>query len=289
MAQRGLGRGLGALIPGINRPSETVEQAESRIVDLSIESIEPNKNQPRHIFNEESLAELAGSIKEFGVIQPILVRKLDGEERYEIIAGERRFRAAKQIGLSEIPAIINSNIDDTSSLAMAIIENIHRENLSPIEQAHSFKQLLEEFNITHDELSRKVGKSRTTITNILRILNLPLSVQKLVDEGKVSLGHAKVLVGLKKIEDQLQVAELIVKNDLSVREGEKIALKINTVPEEKKPVFVVPLSKLPEVSRKIAEFLNAPVKIMQGRKKGRIEIEFGSIGELERIVNSIVG
>jgi len=289
MAQRGLGRGLGALIPGINRPSETVEQAESRIVDLSIESIEPNKNQPRHIFNDESLAELAGSIKEFGVIQPILVRKLDGEERYEIIAGERRFRAAKQIGLSEIPAIINSNIDDTSSLAMAIIENIHRENLSPIEQAHSFKQLLEEFNITHDELSRKVGKSRTTITNILRILNLPLSVQKLVDEGKVSLGHAKVLVGLKKIEDQLQIAELIVKNDLSVREVEKIALKINTVPEEKKTVFVVPLSKLPEVSRKIAEFLNAPVKIMQGRKKGRIEIEFGSIGELERIVNSIVG
>ncbi|MHB8280121.1 MAG: ParB/RepB/Spo0J family partition protein, partial [Candidatus Humimicrobiaceae bacterium] len=194
MAQRGLGRGLGALIPNINRSTEVADNIESRVFELGVDQIEPNKNQPRRTFNEQSLSELADSIREFGIIQPIIVRRLNGEERYEIITGERRFRAAKQVGLTSIPAIINVNIDDTSSLVMALIENIHRENLSPIEQAHTYKQLLDEFNITHEDLSKKVGKSRATITNSIRILNLPVSVQKLIDEGKVTTGHAKVLV-----------------------------------------------------------------------------------------------
>ena len=194
MAQRGLGRGLGALIPNTSNNSEVGGSIESRVFELSIDKIEANKNQPRRTFNEESLGELADSIREFGVIQPIIVRKLNGNEKYEIIAGERRFRASKQVGLTSIPAIINTNIDDTSSLVMAIIENIHREDLSPIEQAHSYRQLLDEFHITHEDLSKRVGKSRATITNSIRILNLPVSVQKLIDEGKVSAGHAKVLV-----------------------------------------------------------------------------------------------
>jgi ParB family transcriptional regulator, chromosome partitioning protein len=288
MAQRGLGRGLGALIPNINDSSEVAENIESRVLELRIEKIEPNRNQPRKTFNEESLSELAESIREFGVIQPIIVRKVNGEEKYEIIAGERRFRAAKQAGFTSIPAIINTNIDDTSSLVIALIENIHRENLSPIEQAHTFKQLLDEFNITHEDLSKRVGKSRATITNTVRILNLPISVQKLIDEGKVTAGHAKVLVSLKKADDQLQIAELIIKNDLSVREVEKLVNLKNNPPLKKQFDSIVQLSKLPAVSQKISDFLNASVKIIQGRKKGKIEIEFGSIGELERIVETII-
>ena len=287
MAQRGLGRGLGALIPNINRSTEVADNIESRVFELGVDQIEPNKNQPRRTFNEQSLSELADSIREFGIIQPIIVRRLNGEERYEIITGERRFRAAKQIGLTSIPAIINVNIDDTSSLVMALIENIHRENLSPIELAHTYKQLLDEFNITHEDLSKKVGKSRATITNSIRILNLPVSVQKLIDEGKVTTGHAKVLVSLKKADDQLLVAELIIKNDLSVREVEKIVNLKNNPPVKKLPESIVQLTKLPALSQKISDFLNAPVKIMQGKKKGKIEIEFGSVGELERIVEAI--
>jgi len=288
MAQRGLGRGLGALIPSLSKSTEVAENIESRVFELSIDQIEPNRKQPRHNFNEESLSELANSVREFGIIQPIIVRKLDGEEKYEIIAGERRFRAAKQVGLTSIPVIINSNIDDTSSLAMALIENIHRDDLSPLEQAHTFKQLLDEFGITHEDLSRKVGKSRTTITNFIRILNLPVSVQKLIDEGKVTAGHAKVLVSLKKMEDQLQIAELIVKNDLSVRQVERLVNLKNNPPARKQPEDIIQLTKLPVVSRKISDFLNTPVKITQGKKKGRIEIEFGSVGELERIVDAII-
>ncbi|MHB1346314.1 MAG: ParB/RepB/Spo0J family partition protein [Candidatus Humimicrobiaceae bacterium] len=288
MAQRGFGRGLGALIPSSSNSSEISENIEGRVFELRIENIEPNRNQPRRTFNEGSLGELADSIREFGVIQPIIVRKLNGEEKYEIIAGERRFRASRQAGLTSIPAIINTNIDDTSSLVLALIENIHRENLSPIEQAHTYKQLLDEFNITHEDLSKKVGKSRTTITNSIRILNLPISVQKLIDEGKVSAGHAKVLVSLKKADDQLLIAELIIKNDLSVRELEKIVNLKNNPPVRKQLNDVVALSKLPVVSKQISDFINAPVKITQGRKKGKIEIEFGSVRELERIVKAII-
>jgi len=287
MAQRGLGRGLGALIPNSSNNSEVAGNIESRVFELGMEKIEANRNKPRRTFNEESLSGLADSIREFGVIQPIIVRKLNGEEKYEIIAGERRFRASKQIGLTSIPAIINTNIDDTSSLVMALIENIHREDLSHIEQAHTYKQLLDEFNITHEDLSKKVGKSRATITNSIRILNLPISVQKLIDEGKITAGHAKVLVSLKKGDDQLLIAELIIKNDLSVREVEKIVNLKNNPPIKKQSIDVVALSKLPAVSQKISDFLNASVKITQGRKKGKIEIEFGSIGELERIVEAI--
>jgi len=288
MAQRGLGRGLGALIPNINKTEESSEVNSSRIVDISIDNIEPNKNQPRHNFFEDSLYELSESIKQFGIIQPIAVRKIDGEDRYEIIAGERRFRAARMAGLTTIPAIINTNVDDDSSLAMALIENIHRENLSPVEQAHTFKQLLEDFKITHDELSKQIGKSRASITNTTRILSLPISVQKLIDEGKITAGHAKVLASLRKAEDQLQIAESIVKNDLSVREVEKLVNKKNNPVEKRKSKEIVPLLKLPLVSAKISDYLNAPVKIIQGKRKGKIEIEFGSIREFERIVEAIV-
>ncbi|HHT78865.1 MAG TPA: ParB/RepB/Spo0J family partition protein [Actinobacteria bacterium] len=289
MAQRGLGRGLGALIPNISKTSESSEINSSSILDISIDVIEPNKNQPRRNFFEDSLHELSESIKQFGVIQPITVRKIDGEEKYEIIAGERRFRAARMAGLTTVPAIINTNVDDNSSLAMALIENIHREDLSPVEQALTFKQLLEEFKLTHDELSRQVGKSRALITNTLRILSLPISIQKLIDEGKVTAGHAKALASLKKTEDQLQIAEDIVKFDLSVREVEKLVNKKKSLPEARKNREIIPLSKFSSISEKLSGILNTPVKIIQGKKKGKIEIEFGSIGDFERIVEKISG
>ncbi len=289
MAQRGLGRGLGALIPNISKTSESSEINSSSILDISIDVIEPNKNQPRRNFFEDSLHELSESIKQFGVIQPITVRKIDGEEKYEIIAGERRFRAARMAGLTTVPAIINTNVDDNSSLAMALIENIHREDLSPVEQALTFKQLLEEFKLTHDELSRQVGKSRALITNTLRILSLPISIQKLIDEGKVTAGHAKALASLKKTEDQLQIAEDIVKFDLSVREVEKLVNKKKSLPEAGKNREIIPLSKFSSISEKLSGILNTPVKIIQGKKKGKIEIEFGSIGDFERIVEKISG
>ena len=208
MAQRGLGRGLSALIPNVNKSSEISDTGENKIIDIDIESIEPNKNQPRRNFYEDSLHELAESFKHFGLLQPIIVRKINEEDRYEIIVGEMSFRAARMAGLNFVPAIVSSYTDDSSSLLMALIENIHREDLNPVEQARTYKQLVEEFNMTHDELSKQVGKSRAFITNILRILSLPVSIQELIEEGKISAGHAKVLVGLKRLKTSCRLPNL---------------------------------------------------------------------------------
>lgn len=286
MAKRGLGRGLGALIPGIAGPQEG---PEAGIVELPLEKVVPNRNQPRRYFDDESLEELTQSIKEFGVIQPIIVRRLDGEDKYEIIAGERRYRAAQKLGMSKIPSIINNDINDISSLEMALVENIHRKDLTPIELAHALKQLLEEFNLTHEELSRRVGKSRAAVTNYLRLLALPVEVQKMVDEGKLSMGHAKVIAGLKDYDEQVEIAKLVLKRDLNVRQTEKIISRQSSLQTRVKENSVLQLSKLPELSRKISDYLNAPVKMKIGKKKGRIEIEFGSIKDLERIVYRIIG
>ena len=173
-------------------------------------------------FSEDSLAELAESIKEFGVIQPIVVRKLDGVEKYEIITGERRYRATKNTGITTIPSIVVNDIDDISSLEMALIENIHREDLSPMEKAHTYKQLIEEFKITHEKLSKRIGKSRASITNTLRLLALPVEIQKMVNEGKISEGHARAILTLDNDNERINLANHIIKNDLSVREAEKL-------------------------------------------------------------------
>lgn len=285
MARRGLGRGLSALIPAAEKPSENELNA---IVELPLEKIIPNKNQPRNRFDEESLAELAESIKEFGVIQPIVVRKIDDVEKYEIITGERRYRATKKIGIGTIPTIVVSDIDDISSIEMALIENIHRDNLSPMEKAHTFKHLIDEFKITHDKLSKKIGKSRTSITNSLRLLALPIDIQKQINDGKISEGHARAILALDNEKDQIKLAGLIIKNDLSVRDTEKIVGR-NKEPEQKaKNRKVLQFSKFPKISNKLSEFLNAPVKITMSKKKGKILIEFGSVNDLERIVNKIV-
>lgn len=285
MARRGLGRGLGALIPSIDRPSESESNA---IVELPLDKIIPNKNQPRNRFNEESLTGLAESIKEFGVIQPIVVRRLDGEEKYEIVTGERRYRAIKKIGINTIPSIVVKDVDDRSSLEMALIENLHRDDLRPMEKAYTFKQLIDEFKITHEQLSKRIGKSRVSITNSLRLLSLPPEVQKLIDEEKISEGHARSILAIEGKEEKVKIANLIVKNGLSVRDVERIAVKKREPAGDKEAKKVLQFSKLPEISQRMSEYLSAPVKITMGRKKGKIVIEFGSIRDLERVVGKIV-
>ncbi|MGM0365505.1 MAG: ParB/RepB/Spo0J family partition protein [Actinomycetota bacterium] len=286
MARRGLGKGLGALIPSTK---DNQQSDKFRVTEIPLTDITPNRNQPRQNFSDESLAELSDSIKEFGVIQPILVRNIDGqEERYEIIAGERRYRASKLAGLESIPCIISQDIDDMSSVEMALIENIHRDDLSPMELAFTFRQLIEEFRITHEELSRRVGKSRTAITNSLRLLTLPVEVQKLVDEQKISAGHARSLLALEDEQEKVRLAKIIAKRSLSVRDVENLVSEQKQKVKDSKKKSVLLPSKLPELSEKLSSYLDAPVKIKITQKKGKVEINFGSIKDLERIVGKIV-
>jgi ParB family transcriptional regulator, chromosome partitioning protein len=295
MAQRkgGLGRGLSALIPGATSIKQEEGIAKTNITEIPLKKIIPNKNQPRKVFNQDSLNELADSIREFGIIQPIMVRKLDSDgQSYEIISGERRFKAAKILGMKAINCIINQNIDDLASLEMALIENIQRDNLTPIELSHTFRQLVDEFKLTHEELSIKVGASRSAITNSLRLLLLPVEVQILVDSEKISAGHARALLGLEHKKEQIILANDIVEHDFSVRETEKLVNKRNKNIIGKKPakkLKLLQLDKLSDVEKAVSEFLETPVKIKVGKNKGSIEILFGSIKDFERIVHKIIG
>jgi len=290
MANRGLGRGLSALIPGMDSKINE-EKLQNRIVELPLAKVTPNKNQPRQNFKEQSLNELAESIKEFGIIQPIMVRSLDGGGLYEIISGERRYKAAKMLGLATVPCIINQNVNDIASLEMALIENIQRDDLTPIELSHTFRQLIDEFKLTHEELSKRIGKSRAAITNSLRLLLLPLEIQKMVDAGGLSVGHARTLLSLENKEEQIKLANQIIEQDLSVRRVEGVIRSKNkaesskTKPKKKLPEF----EKLSEVTQSISDYLRAPVNIKVGKRKGKIQILFGSVKDFERIVNRIVG
>jgi ParB family transcriptional regulator, chromosome partitioning protein len=295
MAQHkgGLGRGLSALIPGGTSATPEENIAKTGIAEIPLDKIIPNKNQPRKIFSQESLAELADSIREFGIIQPIMVRKLDADGQfYEIISGERRFRAAKILEMDAINCIINKDVGDLASLELALIENIQRDNLTSIEMAHTFRQLVDEFKLTHEELSKRVGKSRSAITNSLRLLLLPVEVQKLIDNEKISAGHARALLALENKKEQIKLANDIVENDLSVRETEKRINNINKKIINKKPAEkqkLLQFDKLPEVEKTVSEYLETPVKIKVGKNKGKMEILFGSLKDFERIVGRIVG
>jgi len=289
---RGLGRGLGALIPGLTE-KQGEGTAQTIVTDIELAQITPNRNQPRINFNEETLNELADSVRAFGVIQPIIVREVNTAGQYEIISGERRYRAAKMLELDTVPCIINHNIDDISSLEMALIENIQREDLTPIELSHTFRQLIDDFKLTHEDLSKRIGKSRTSITNSLRLLLLPLEIQKMVDGQIISAGHARALLSLENAEEQIKIANSIIKNDLNVRDVEKIVSKKisgSSRPEEKpqKELKLLQFEKMPEIERAISDYLEAPVSIKVGRVKGKIDITFGSIKDFERIVHRII-
>lgn len=288
MARRGLGRGLGALIPSIDKTGEEGPKKE-RVMELLLDDIVPNKNQPRSKFKDETLDELAESIKEFGVLQPIIVRITEGEDKYEIIAGERRYRATKKNGINTIPALVIENVTDTASLEMALIENIHRDNLSPMEQAYCYKQLIDEFDITHQEMSKRIGKSRTAITNILRLLTLPLEVQKLLDDDSISEGHARALLGLGSKEEQIKTGKKIAKKGMSVREVEKLVDSQKQTPDTTKERKALQFNKIPRITEQLSTHLETQVRINIGKKKGKIEIGFDNIRELERVVGKIIG
>lgn len=287
MAQRGLGKGLDSLIPA-SSSNENKETKQNETV-VKITKIEPNRDQPRKNFDEDSLQELADSIKQFGLLQPILVQ--DRKDYYEIIAGERRWRAAKIAGLKEIPVIIR-NYTDQEIVEIALIENIQREDLNPIEEAHAFKKLLEEFHLKQDEVAERVSKSRTAVTNSMRLLKLSDSVQQMIIDDMLSTGHARALIPIEDKELQLQLAQRIFDEKLSVREVEKI-VKVILNPEkgkdkkEETPQSIQYIYQ--DIENKLKERLSRKVAISSKGKSGvgKIEIEFYSNDDLDRLIESL--
>ncbi len=277
-----MGRGLEAIFE-----SNSTDTSSSLVSVIRISDIEANKEQPRKTFEESALLELSQSIAAHGVIQPIVVKSV-GDGFYKIIAGERRFRAAKMAGLSEIPAIVRE-MDDKTAAEVAIIENIQRQDLNPVEEAVAYKTLMEEYGMTHDELSQRIGKPRSSVSNILRILDLPDAVLAMVAEGKLSLGHAKALMSVKYTDDMIMLAERTVAYGMSVREVEATAKKLNAshleAPEE--PVNNK-TSYEKALDKRLLEKMGRKVKISYGKKK-IVEISYTDDDDLEELLKSIAG
>lgn len=279
MAKKGLGKGLGSLIPQIDVTEEVMDG--DKVVELKLVEVEPNKNQPRTKFDEEKLEELAASIEEHGVITPIIVKKQDNGF-YRIIAGERRWRASKIAGIKTIPAVIR-DFDDKKSAQIALIENLQREDLNPIEESKGYARLMSDFDLTQEETAKKVGKSRSYIANALRILNLHKEVLKMLENGIISVGHAKVLLSLEDAKKQVFYAKLIEEKGLTVREIEKILKNDAKPPKKEKEIDLNVKLAYEEFEKKFESRLGTKVKISGGKKKGKIEIEYYSEEDLERI------
>lgn len=285
----GLGKGLGALIPGTDITEEKkVEQSETT---LDINKVEPNRKQPRKQFNEDSLIELSENIKQYGIIQPLLVKERDGY--YEIIAGERRWRAAKMAGLDKVPVIVK-DISEREIVEISLIENIQREDLNPIEEAQAYKRLLEEFDLKQDEVAERVNKSRTAVTNSLRLLKLDERVQQMLIEDLISNGHARAILGLADKEKQYEFAQQVLDKKLSVRDVEKEIKKIQQESKEKEsskkePVIDTRLAAiLAEQEEKLKRILGTKVMISaKDSQKGKIEIEYYSADDLDVLIGKL--
>jgi ParB family chromosome partitioning protein len=298
----GLGKGLSSIIPGAER-SEADSTAGAFLADVAVEAVSPNPNQPRVHFDEETLTELSASIAEMGVLQPILVRPLD-DGRYELIAGERRWRAAQRAGLTTIPAVVRLT-DDVSSVEQALVENLHRQDLTALEEAAAYQQLLDEFELTHDQIATRVGKSRSAITNSLRLLGLPPAVQHLLADGQLSAGHARALLGTPDRTRQEQLAREAASGGWSVRMVEDaVRAEVTPVPDastepdyEGEPVDgagLTPSTRLRppgllELEHLLADHLDTRVNVQMGAKKGRVTIEFADLEDLERIYRVMTG
>jgi ParB family transcriptional regulator, chromosome partitioning protein len=294
--RRGLGRGLGALIPtapgtveaGLRPASPDSLQADelgAYFEEIPVESVTPNPRQPRQVFDEEALDELAASIRAVGLLQPVVVRQVV-PGRYEIVMGERRWRASQLAGLTQIPAIVRETSDD-DLLRNALIENLHREQLNPLEEAAAYSQLLEDFSATHEELARKIGRSRPHISNTIRLLNLPASVQKRVAAGVLTAGHARALLSLTDPQAQEQLAHRIVAEGLSVRDVEEIVslgVEETKAPRQRqtRPKPVAP--GLRDLADRLSDAFETRVRVDLGKRKGKIVVEFDSVDDLERIV-----
>jgi ParB family transcriptional regulator, chromosome partitioning protein len=292
--RRGLGRGLSALIP-------PAEPSRDGLTDVPVDRIDPNPRQPREVFDEDELAELAASIREVGLLQPLVVRRAG--ERYELVAGERRLRAAGLAGLDHVPVVVRET-SDTDLLREALIENIHRTELNPLEEAAAYRQLLDDFGATHEELARRIGKSRPAVSNALRLLTLPPPVQRRVAAGVLSAGHAKALLALDSAAEQERLAERIVSEGLSVRRTEEIARLAGertggsddgddtvgggdgaaTRVRAHERGGSVHAPGLADLEERLSDALLAKVRVRMGARTGRLTIEFTSVDDLERVV-----
>ncbi len=279
MENRALGKGLSALIPD----KAPVKKGEA-VAYLKTNQIQYNSYQPRTHYDDEKLEDLKSSIKEKGVLQPILVRSKEGH--YEVVAGERRLRAARAIGMEEIPVIVKE-VSDQEALVVALVENIQREELNPIEEAQAFKRLIEEFQYTQDKVAEAVGKDRSTISNLLRLLKLPAEIQKSVYDGQLSVGHARALLSLELADEQKRLFELVIKKGLSVRELEELVKpgsQAVSCPEKgKKPKD----HETAAVEQDLQRVLGTKVALHHNRKKGKIVIEYYSLDDLDRILDII--
>ncbi|MBO1680268.1 ParB/RepB/Spo0J family partition protein [Bittarella massiliensis (ex Durand et al. 2017)] len=273
--KRGLGKGLDALFV------DNAVESESRINTLPIAEVEPNRDQPRKEFDQEALEELAASIAEHGVLQPILVRPVSGG--YQIVAGERRWRAARLAGLVEIPAVIKEMTDQEVGQA-ALVENLQREDLNPVEEALGYHQLMEQFGMTQDQVAKKVSKSRPAVANAVRLLGLPETVLAFLRAGSLTAGHAKALLSLKEEEWVIPAAQMMVEKHLSVREAERYCKRLNAAPKEEKVVLPTePIFK--EVELSLTEVLGRRVRVITDGTKGKLEIEYFSKDDLMRLAS----
>lgn len=280
--KRALGKGLSALIP----PRDVVfvgAEKHEKITSLPISQIKTNKYQPRVEFNEEKLSELIRSIKEKGVIQPILVRKI--HDGYELIAGERRLRAAKRLQLENIPAIVRE-VNDIDSLEISLIENIQREGLNPIEEANAFERFITEFNFTQERIAEALGKDRSTIANTIRLLALPKKIQEYILKNLITAGHAKAILSLPTENEQYRVSNLIINKGLSVRETEKLAARRTAGSKDKRELRKD--ARIEDVASQLQHVLGTRVKIFHGKSRGSIQIEYYSTEDLNRILDIIV-
>src|SRR6202453_1724653 len=313
MARRsGLGKGLSALIP-----SEATGESDSLLRVVPISHIRPNAYQPRSHFDEESMGSLAASIREVGLLQPVLVRELEGEEdSYELIAGERRWRAARRAGLQTIPVLVQV-ADDVASLEQALVENLHRVDLNALEEAAAYQQLIDEFGLTHEQVATRMGKGRATVTNTLRLLQLPAGAQRALAERTISAGHARALLGTPDRALQEKMVDRIVEQGLTVRAVEALARpggsELRVVPDTPEPIEPVPstegvtsggvtpsagrrpaVRKLPEpgvleLEDLLSTYLNTRVKVDIQNRRGRLVVEFATLEDLERIYRAMVG
>jgi ParB family chromosome partitioning protein len=299
----GLGKGLGALIP-----NEVVSDRSSALREVPLTSIKPNPLQPRVQFDEDTMSALAASIKELGILQPVLVRELVGDQ-YELIAGERRWRAARRAGLQTMPVLVQAS-NEAHSLEQALVENLHRQDLNALEESAAYQQLIEDFSYTHDQVATRVGKSRTAVTNTLRLLQLPAAVQRLLAEGQISAGHARALLGTPDRAYQESLAKLIVADSLNVRAVEDLVRQRSAPSEEaeaagpdvrgkststkggKKPEPAetrrLPPPGILELEELLSTHLNTRVKVDMTAKRGKVVVEFATLEDLERIYKLMV-
>jgi ParB family chromosome partitioning protein len=299
----GLGKGLGALIPATATEAAGDEATASALREVLLTQLQPNPYQPRSHFDEASLETLTTSVGEVGVLQPVLVREV-APDQYELIAGERRWRAAQKAGLTSIPALVRT-ADTTESLEQALVENLHRENLNPLEEAAAYQQLLDEFGLKQDEVARRVGKSRSTIANTVRLLQLPPVVQRLVAEGRLSAGHARALLGAPDSAFQQELAQLAVDEELTVREVEDLvrrqvqgdtpsrggaggADEDDSPGNTREPPGTTKAPALLELEDLLGNHLDTRVSVSMGARRGRIQIEFATVEDLERIYGVII-